>query len=252
MRRVNRSYDSYARRASNPTYTVLKPPEGGDTDVPRRESVVALSGSYEELRTIKRVLNTLTQALPQNATTSAQNHEKTHRWMVDVNATLQSLLDEVRPWMARTDKRIDRIERILARPVPEPEQPPTTAPFVALAEQHATSEPSSGNGDGGESPLAASKEQQSATGEQNGPSEMSTVLMSAFQAELGGPTEPTTDDYESLEVVFDLALQEAQKPQLAVEQFGFWLSRFREITSEHPAMERTPRGFVREVSARRL
>jgi hypothetical protein len=81
---------------------------------------------------------------------------------------------------------------------------------------------------------------------------MSEVLMGAFQEKLGGPPAPNHEDYESLDMVFDIALRESDDPAAAVDQFGAWLTSFHTLTLAHPTLEPTPQGFAREVASRRL
>jgi hypothetical protein len=233
MKRLNTSYEEYAKRNGKSSFTVLKPPEGGKSAAPRQETVAALSGSFKELRELRILLHALSGALPQTDRKQQKNHEKTHSCVTELTESVESLREELARWTARVDKRLDRIERAID---PEPDSVPSPPPVEP-------SEPAKVSAPEPEPP-------ESANGSE--PGGMSVVLMSAFQAELGGPGSPEPRDYESLDTVFDIALGEAQDPSAAVERFGVWLTSFRELTAAHPSLDRTPQEFAREVAARHL
>jgi hypothetical protein len=236
MARVPTKYATFAKRNPNSHFTVLKPPEGGKTEAPRQETIVALSGSYKELRQLKVTLHALTGALPQSDRKQQKNHEKTHSSIAELVESVESLREEMMRWTARVDQRLLRIERAIARDEAEPEPRPTPQPEPSAPTSQVPDEPEppTESGNGAE------------------PGGMSLVLMTAFQSEFGGPGEPRPDDYESLDMVFDIALGEAKEPSAAVDRFGAWLSSFHKLTVAHPTMEPTPQGFAREVAARRL
>lgn len=241
-KRVNTSYSSYAKRVANSAFTVLKPPEGGKSDAPRQETVAALSGSFKELQQLRTLLHALSGALPQTDRKQQKAHEKTHSCIAELVESVESLRDESIRWQARVDKRLDRIERAMA-PAEPSESPPLESPEPPEPPPPKLNEPVVTTPDPEPPPEPVNGRE---------PEEMSLVLMTAFQTELGGPDGPAANDYESLDTVFDIALGEAQDASAAVERFGAWLTSFRELTAAHPSLDRTPQEFAREVAARRL
>jgi hypothetical protein len=232
MTRVNTSYSNFSKRRPNSTFTVLKPPEGGKTEAPKQEAVAALTGSYKELQQLRIALHALTGALPQSDRKQQKNHEKTHTCVTELVESVESLREEMMRWTARVDQRLIRLERAVA-PVEPPSQPKSEPDEPAQPEPskpEVVAEPVNGHE----------------------PEGMSLVLMNAWKEQFGGPREPHAEDYESLDMVFDIALGESHEPSGAVERFGAWLSSFHRLTLAHPTMEPTPQGFAREVAARRL
>jgi len=203
---------------------------------------MALSGSFKELQQLRILLHALSGALPQTDKRQQKNHEKTHTCIAELTESVESLREEVARWRARMDQRLDRIERTLEdSSPPESELPAAPPSSPAPAPAPPTEPPSELN----------VIQTEPANGQS--PEGMSAVLMNAFQAELGGPKEPRPEDYQSLDVVFDMALGDAQKnPSEAVERFSTWLTIFRELTVKNPSLDRTPQDFAREVAARRL
>jgi hypothetical protein len=171
----------------------------------------------------------VTAALPQTDSKQQKSHEKTQGCITELTASVESLREEMLRWTAKVDQRMLRMERALepVKPDPEPSHPEPSHPKAEPSQPAA--KPNGGR-----------------------PKDMTAVLMSAFQAELGVPENPTDDDYESLDMVFDIALGEVQEPSAAVDRFGSWLSSFHNLTRTHPATEPTPQSFAREVAARRL
>ena len=237
MARVNTSYSKYATRGGKTSYTVLKPPIEGKSDAPRQETIAALTGSHKELQQLRSVLHALSGALPQQYRELRKSHEKTHTSVAELTASVESLREEMMRWTASVDQRLLRMERTFAREQALPAAEPTSG----------DPEPTTRADEPGEAP---DEPKEPINGRE--PGGMSLVLMTAFQAEFGGPREPRPDDYESLDMVFDIALGEAKEPSAAVDQFGAWLNSFHALTVAHPTMEPTPQGFAREVAARRL
>lgn len=237
MVRANTSYSKYAARGGKTSFTLLKPPVGGKTEAPKQETVAALSGSFKELQQLRVLLHALSGALPQTDKKQQKNHEKTQAYVAELTASVESLREEMLRWAARTEKRLTRIEEAMEgiQGVAEPEVPP---PRVSDSSGHAASD------------KASDEPGEPVNGQE--PKGMSLVLMDAFQAELGATNKPQQGDYESLDMVFDIALDEAKEPSAAVARFGSWLTAFRALTAKHPSLERTPQGFAREVAARRL
>ena len=222
--RADRSYENYVKSRGNPKFTVVRPPERGKTDAPRAETIRALAGSHEELRELKRILGVLTGALPQRDREDAKRHKKTHSSVESLVAIVDGLGDDIVEFRAQVDERLRRIERMLApRPTEAAPEAPAQAPPAA-------DPPKS-------EPPAARR---------------NAVLVAAFQEAIGGPDEPSDEDHEALETVFEVALSDAQNAEGAVQIFGQWLTAFQELTAERADLDRSPQSFAREVSHRRL
>lgn len=231
--KLPKSYSEYAKRASNPTFVILKPPIAGKSEAPNRETIEALSGSFQELQQLRHVLHTLTGAIPESTRNVQKSLAKLHSCSDFVAEELRRIREQMNSWQSNVDARLAHIERFMESS--EDDAPPDspsneTGEPQAIVEPRADVEPANGRE----------------------PRGMSVVLMTAFQAEFGGPKEPRADDYESLDMVFDIALSETKEPSVAVDQFGAWLGSFHRLTVAHPTMDPTPQGFAREVAARRL
>jgi cell division septation protein DedD len=236
-RRNKRAFRKHAESRHNPTYYVIRPPEGGRSEAPRQKTIDALVESREELRTLRQLLRTLLTTVPGNHTFLVESLTKTRRSIANLQAVIETNA-------AETDKRLTIIERQLVARAAESE--PSHAPMVlAASEQRPTPEPPEPE------PTPEPEPAPEPTPEPERAPE-AALLMNAFKSELGGPGEPTDDDYSSLEMVFEIAMAEADGPGGAVQRFGTWLTSFRELTATHPEMERTPQDFAREVSAQRL
>jgi len=241
LKRINRSFADYAKRATKLDYIILKPIVGGKSDAPNRETIEALSGSFKELQQLKHVLHTLTAALPENTRNLQKSLTKLQSSGEEYKVSIEELKDEILAWKVKVEKRFDRIESTLDEILELKElkieelkksskpKPRSSVPIVMLAPDP---EPE--------------KELKPVNGK------MTKLLMSAFQAALGGPENPDSSDYESLDMVFDIALGESSGSTEAVERFGAWLTSFRELTTAHPSLEKSPQGFARQVAARRL
>jgi hypothetical protein len=240
-----KSYAEYAKRASKPTFVILKPPIAGKSEAPNRETIEALSGSFQELQQLRHVLHTLTGAIPESARNVQKSLAILHTSNDSVAAGLKQLREQMNLWQSDVNERLARIEHALGPTKEKPEPAPGQLTVEPAKPDPGPSQPEASQ------PRAEPTEPLS---KPNGrkPKGMTAVLMSAFQAELGVPENPADDDYESLDMVFDIALGEVQEPSAAVERFGTWLSSFRALTRAHPTTEPTPQSFAREVAARRL
>src|SRR3990172_6372836 len=63
-RRANTKYDKWAKSNGKHSYSLLRPPPSGETDLPRKETIDALAGSHEELQHLRHTLRVLTGAIP--------------------------------------------------------------------------------------------------------------------------------------------------------------------------------------------
>lgn len=246
MVRANTSYSKYASRGGKTSFTLLKPPVAGKSEAPRQETVVALSGSYKELQQLRETLHVLSKALPQEYRDQKKAHEKTHTSLVELTASVDSLREEMLQWTARVDQRLRSIERTASLSLREREGQ------VSSNESDPAPSASSDTKSTSETERSFEETKVSSGGNGEKPRSTSAILMDAFRAEFGVPSNPDEDDYDSLDMVFDIALSESNDPSAAVERFGAWLSSFHDLTRSHPSIDSSPAEFAREVVARRL
>ena len=77
------------------------------------------------------------------------------------------------------------------------------------------------------------------------------TIMRAFQAEMGGPRDPTDEDREALSVAFEMAIASSEDVGGAVRLFAAWLDSFRKLTASED-LERTPVAFAAKAVSRSL